>query len=150
MLFRELKLLIAIRSLRTKSRDYLTAADRLEFAMKVQRQYALLFQTVEFPFSIDDVIAIYMAMRKNKNTRTKGDIAATHGTTCFWAGRGKGDCSDECEAGHLVPACRNGELSVANCIIECRAHNNQRREMTIEEYLISTKTTDSRTPSNEC
>jgi MoxR-like ATPase len=26
-------------------------------------------------------------------------------------------------------------LTVVNAMIECRAHNNQRREMTIEEYL---------------
>jgi hypothetical protein len=43
-----------------------------------------------------------------------------------------------------VPKCRGGDISVANCQIECRAHNNQRRERTIEEYLTSSDTTDLR------
>lgn len=142
MKFNELQLLMAIRAMEPGSRDYLTESDRLEFAMQVQRQYSAMFRTVEFPFTVDDVITIYMQLRKNKATQIKADIAFAHGTSCFWLGRGKGPCSDECEAGHLVAACRAGELSVENCIIECRAHNNQRREMTIEQYLNSDKVTE--------
>jgi hypothetical protein len=33
-------------------------------------------------------------------------------------------------------------MTVENCQIECRAHNNQRREMLIEEYLQSNLTTE--------
>jgi hypothetical protein len=33
-------------------------------------------------------------------------------------------------------------LTVENCHIECRAHNNQRREMSIEDYIKSGMTTE--------
>jgi hypothetical protein len=43
-----------------------------------------------------------------------------------------------------VQRCKGGLLTVENGQIECRAHNNQRREMSIEDYLLSSITTDSR------
>ncbi len=48
----------------------------------------------------------------------------------------------EVEAGHVVQRCKGGPLTVENGQIECRAHNNQRREMSIEDYLKSTMTTE--------
>lgn len=86
---------------------------------------------------IDDVIAIANAIRKNMDTRAKIEVAKIHGTRCFFEGRGKGPCCDIAEVGHLVPSCHGGHLSIENCMIECRNHNNQRRERTIEEYLRS-------------
>lgn len=135
MNFAELKLVMAIRKTGAKGREYVTQKERIEFAVQVQQQYVRLFADVYFPFTVDNVIHSMLKLRKNRMTRTKADIAIAHGTRCFWHGRNVGPCSEECEAGHLVPACRGGELSISNCIIECRAHNNERRERTIEEYL---------------
>lgn len=72
-----------------------------------------------------------------ESTRIKAQIAAAHGYECFWKHRGKGPCSDEAEAGHVVPRAAGAELTVENGMIECRAHNNQRRERSIEDYLTS-------------
>lgn len=65
----------------------------------------------------------------------KAKVALEHGTRCFWVGRNVGACSDEAEVGHIVPRCQDGPLTVENCMIECRAHNNERKERTIEQYL---------------
>ena len=67
----------------------------------------------------------------------KAEIAAAYGYECFWKHRGKGPCCDEVEGGHVIPRCAGADLTVANGMIECRAHNNQRREHSIEDYLAS-------------
>lgn len=139
MTFDELRLLTAIRMLGGTWGDMPTDQMRREFASQVAAQHAAMTGDVRFPWSIDDVIKLALSLRKQIDTRTKADIAIQHGVKCFWEGRGKGACTDEAEAGHLVPKCRGGQLTVENAVIECRGHNNQRREMTIEEYLLSDK-----------
>lgn len=141
MTFEELRLLTAIRKLGGTWGDMPTDAMRREFAIQVASQHAMMTGDVRFPWSIDDVIRLSLNLRKQVDTRTKADIAIQHGCRCFWDGRGKGPCTDEAEAGHLVPRSRGGELTVANAVIECRGHNNQRSDMTIEEYLLSEKHT---------
>jgi hypothetical protein len=135
MTFDELELLVTIGKLKPGGRDYLTDQERLELVQLVQQQYCLWNRDAHFPYSLDAVVIAYMKYRKNKDTRTKAEIAAAHGTKCFWKHRGKGPCSAEAEAGHLVPKSCGGELSVANCVIECRAHNQERGIMSIEQYL---------------
>jgi hypothetical protein len=137
MTFDELVLLTAIRRAGGNWGDLLLDAERVAFARKVADSYTLITQDVRFPFSVDDVIRLKTLLRKGKNNRVKADIALAHGYRCFWHGRGKGPCTNEAEAGHLVPRCQGGELTVENAMIECRGHNNQRRDMTIEEYLQS-------------
>jgi hypothetical protein len=135
MTFDELRLAMAVRMMNENVRDSAANQEMLSFANRVQQEYARIFQEVCFPFFLDDVRRLATNVRKNKDVRIKADVALAHGVRCFWSGRGMGECSDEAECGHLVPRCRGGELSVANCIIECRRHNNERREKTIEEYL---------------
>lgn len=137
MTFQELELLVAIQGVPHLGRDRVTHQERLDFAKRVHGEWCLRTGDVLFPFTVDDVHRLAMSLRKNRSTRTKAEIAAAHGTACFWRHRGKGPCSDEAEAGHVVARCEGAELTVANGMIECRAHNNQRRDMTIEEYLLS-------------
>ena len=57
------------------------------------------------------------------------------GAKCFWYLRGKGECSDEFDLGHVKAASIGGELTLANTMTECSHHNRSRGDMTIEEYL---------------
>lgn len=136
MKFAELRLLVAINEL-GNSGDPIRDSDRLEYAKQIRDVYSRLHQTVEFPWDVSDVIELATKWRKGTPTKLKADIAIAHGFECFWRERGKGPCSDEAEAGHILPASSGAQLSVANGLIECRAHNNQRRDRTIEEYLSS-------------
>lgn len=131
----ELRLTMAIYHAGLGGSDRPTSAQRLQAAKRVMVAFIYHFQDSYFPYSIDDIARLSLAYRKNKDTQIKVQIALAHGWRCFWFGRGVGDCSNEVEAGHIVPKCKGGELSVENCWIECRAHNNDRKEKTIEEYL---------------
>ncbi len=97
-----------------------------------------------FPFTIDQIAQWSINLRKSKEMQMKVEIALTHGTDCYFKGRGKGPCSAEVEAGHIVQRCKGGPLTVENGQIECRAHNNQRREMSMEDYIKSDLTTEAK------
>lgn len=114
---------------------------RRELAMRVFPEWLFIVSDSAFPFSIDDIVHWDTVMRKNKNTQVKVKVAERHGVRCFWEGRGKGACCDEVECGHLWQSCKGGPLSIENCVIECRSHNNQRREMSVEEYIKSSLST---------
>ena len=135
MTFAELLLSVAIHRVGRNLKDAATQEEQLEFAAAVQRQYTYLTNDVLFPFSMDKVRQAAIALRKGTNSQIKCDVAVAHGFECFWRFRGKGSCSDEVECGHLVARAHGGPLSVENCIIECRKHNNERRTQSIEEYL---------------
>lgn len=137
MTFEELKLCMAIARADLGGGDRTSNAKRLEAASAVMQEFVYLFEDSRFPYTIDDVERWRVTYRKNTETRIKVDVASTHGFRCFWASRNKGPCSEEAECGHLVARSKGGPLNIENCVIECRAHNNQRREMTIEEYLES-------------
>ncbi len=141
MRFDELKLLVAINSLKPKG-DPVSDHARAARAKQVRDEYTRLFDEVYFPWTVSQVIETCVVWRKQTTTRTKAEIAAAHGFECFWKHRGKGLCSDEAEAGHIIPNCTGAELTVANGMIECRAHNNQRRERSIEDYLASDDVSD--------
>lgn len=136
MRFEELRLLVAINSLQPKG-DPISDDARVIRAIDVRDEYTRLFGDVFFPWSTSSVMEVCVNWRKQPATRIKAEIAAAHGYRCFWNHRGKGECSDEVEGGHVVPACTGMALTVENGMIECRAHNNQRRERSIEEYLTS-------------
>lgn len=136
MRFDELKLLMAINSARPKG-DPISDDARIITAIDVRDEFTELFGDVLFPWTTSMVMEVFVNWRKQPSTRLKAAIAAAHGCECFWRDRGKGPCSDEVEAGHVIPRCAGAELSVANGMIECRAHNNQRRERSIEDYLTS-------------
>jgi hypothetical protein len=142
MRFDELKLLVAINSLKPKG-DPISDHARMARARQVREEYTRLFDDVFFPWATSDVIEMCVTWRKQATARTKAEIAAAHGYGCFWRHRGKGPCCDEVEGGHVVPRCAGADLTVANGMIECRAHNNQRRERSIEEYLASDDVTGS-------
>lgn len=141
MTFDDLRLVIAIRQHGGFPSDGMSEVERIEYALQVSRLYCLTNRNTRFDFDTDDVIRSALAVRKNIDTRIKADVAEAHGVRCFWQGRGKGSCCDEAECGHLVPNSKGGPLSVENCVIECRSHNNQRHAMTVEEYLQSHLTT---------
>lgn len=140
MRFDELKLLVAINSLQPEG-DPISDSARMSRAREVRDEYTRLFAEVFFPWTTSDVIEMCVTWRKNKSARIEAEIAAAHGYECFWKHRGKGPCCDELEGGHVVPRSAGADLTVANGMIECRAHNNQRRERSIEEYLTSVELT---------
>jgi hypothetical protein len=133
----ELKLCIDIYKAELGGGDRPTVDQRLNAARAVMLAHLNTFDESFFPYTIDDIERWALTLRKNKDTQAKVKIAIAHGYRCFWEERGKGPCSEEIEAGHIVPRCRGGELTIENCWIECRAHNNQRRDRSIEDYMAS-------------
>jgi hypothetical protein len=142
MTFEELQLCMAIDKAGRGSDTPTRQAQRIELALRVVSQWIVMTGESRFPFDVDDIVHCATRMRKNRDTRTKVAVAHAHGIRCFWEGRGKGPCCQNAECGHLWQNSEGGPLSVENCVIECRAHNNQRRAMTIEEYIKSTLTTE--------
>jgi hypothetical protein len=146
MTFKELYLCAAIHRAELGGSDRPTHMQRKTAAEAVMAAYLDLFDDSYFPFTIDDIAQWSQRYRKGgADIRTKVEIALLHGFRCPFEGRGKGPCCDEAEAGHIVQRSRGGPMTVQNCWIECRAHNNQRRDMSIEEYLASPMTTDTST-----
>lgn len=141
MTFDELKLCMAIHRAELGGGDRPTKKQQMEAAAVVMIEYLGYFEDSRFPYSLDDIHSWRLAVRKNTSTRIKLEVALIHGHRCFWDGRNKGPCCGEAECGHLVQNCKGGAISVENCVIECRAHNNQRRAMTVEEYILSELTT---------
>lgn len=137
MTFQELQLAMAISKAGTTARDAIPRVEQLEMMAGIQRVFTLVFDGEPFPFNVDEVIRMATTLRKSPSARIKADVAMIHGHRCFWHGRNKGPCTEDAECGHLVPNSSGGELSVANCVIECRGHNNQRSNRTIEQYIDS-------------
>lgn len=138
----ELHLCCAIRLADLGGGDRPTSYQRRRAALAVFAEWINLTGDSLFPFTIDDIERWSITLRKSGDAKIKVDIAMAHGTECYFRGRGKGPCSPEVEAGHVVQRCKGGPLTVENGQIECRAHNNQRREMSIEDYMKSTMTTE--------
>lgn len=141
MTFDELKLAIAIYKAQLGGRDLVTERERKEAACFIYTEWVMHFDDTVFPFTPDDIERIRLSVRKSTATKMKVDVAIAHGVFCFFSNRGKGPCCSEAECGHLIPRSKGGSLNIENCQIECRSHNNQRREMLIEEYLQSELTT---------
>lgn len=59
-------------------------------------------------------------------------VARAHGRQCFWANRGRGECSTEVQLDRLLPG---GPYCVENCVIACAFHNGQRGDRSVEAYL---------------
>jgi hypothetical protein len=133
----ELKLCIAIRKANLGGGDRPTGQQRIDAARRVMVSYLTTFEDSMFPYCMDEIELWSLAIRKNSDTKAKVEIAIAHGWRCFWYGRECGDCSDEIELGHIIAKTHGGQVSIANCWIECRAHNNDRREVSIESYLTS-------------
>ena len=138
----ELHLCCAIRRADLGGGDRPTSEQRRRAAAAVLAEWLNLTGDTLFPFTIDDIERWSIALRKSPEAKIKVDIALTHGTDCYFKHRGKGPCSEEVEAGHIIQRCKGGPLTVENGQIECRAHNNQRREMSIEDYMKSNLSTD--------
>ena len=146
MTFDQLKLCMAIHQADLGGGDRPSSSARLEAAAEVMHTFLFMFGESRFPYSIDDVETWRLSLRKNKETQIKTEIARVHGLRCFWAHRGIGPCSNDAEAGHIVARCHGGELSIENAMIECRAHNNDRRERSIEQYLADKRETGGSRP----
>jgi len=138
----ELHLCCAIRLADLGGGDRPTSDQRRRAALAVMAEWMSLTSDSLFPFTIDDIERWSIALRKSSDAKVKVDVALAFGPRCFWNGRGRGPCSPEVEVGHLWQRCKGGPLTVENCHIECRAHNNQRREMSIEDYIKSGMTTE--------
>lgn len=139
----ELRLCCAIRLADLGGGDRPTSDQRKRAAISVVTEWISLIGDSVFPFTIDDIERWSITLRKSPDAKTKVDIALAHGTDCYFKHRGKGPCSSEVEAGHVLQRCKGGPLTVANGQIECRNHNNQRRDMSIEEYMASDLSTES-------
>lgn len=142
MTFNELALCIAIKRAGRSPDTPRTQEQRLDLAKRVMLEWLLMTKESLFPFTIDEIVEADTRIRKNKDTRTKVSVAEAHGAHCFWEGRNKGPCCQEAECGHLWQNSQGGPMSVENCVIECRSHNNQRRDMSVEEYIRSDWTTN--------
>lgn len=128
--------------------DRPTSDQRRRAALAVMCEWLSLTGDCLFPFTIDDIERWSITLRKSRDAQVKVDVALAYGARCFWYGRGRGPCSSEVEVGHLWQRCNGGPLTKENCHIECRAHNNQRREMSIEEYIKSGMTTEATDGTN--
>lgn len=87
----------------------------------------------------ESLLKAYTRYRKSgdKRLRLMVEVAIAHGCRCFFAGRGKGECSDELDLDRIVPGARGGQYRVENCHIVCSRHNRERGDRSIEEYLTS-------------
>jgi hypothetical protein len=141
MTFDELQLCIAIENAGRGKDTPRTNQQRIDLAKRVFPEWLRIVNDSLFPFSIDDIVRWGTALRKSKEMQVKVKVAELHGTRCFWANRDKGPCCETAECGHLWQNSKGGPLSIANCVIECRSHNNQRRELGIEEYIKSNRCT---------
>jgi len=148
MKFDELLLCMAIEKAGRCPDTPRTTEQRRQLAIRVFNEWISLQSDSRFPFTIDQIVDFDTRIRKNKDTRTKVKVAHLHGVKCFWTGRGKGPCCDTVECGHLWQDSLGGPMSVENCVIECWSHNNQRRAMSIEEYIKSSLTTERRLEQN--
>lgn len=137
MTFDELSLCIAIQNAGRCPDTPRSQQQRLDLANRVFPEWVAITGDSVFPFNIDSIVHMDSVIRKNKDTRTKVEVAIRHGTSCFWSNRGKGPCCETAECGHILQNCNGGLMSVENCMIECRSHNNQRGAMSVEEYIRS-------------
>lgn len=137
MTFDELILCMAIENAGRCPDTPRSQQQRVDLSRRVFPEWVALTGDSFFPFTIDNIVHWDTSIRKSKDTRTKVEVAREHGTHCFWRNRGKGPCSDTAECGHIWQNSHGGPMSVENCMIECRCHNNQRREMSIEDYIKS-------------
>jgi hypothetical protein len=138
MRFSELQLEVAI-SKADIHFDPLRDEQRTELARRVFSTWLDLFDSSMFPFDIGEIASATVRVRKASSKVRPFEIAIHHDQwRCFWHNRGKGLCSDEVEAGHIIARSKGGgDLTIENAMIECRAHNNQRRDRSIEDYLAS-------------
>lgn len=139
----EIRLGIAIKNAQLGGGDFNDDFMQREAVIAIFREWVHLGNNSVFPFTIEQVLKFRMNHRKNKNTRTKMQVAEKFGIQCFWAGRGKGECSEKLDCGHVVSRHSGGDMVVENCFLECAAHNRQRGVMSIEDYMKSGKTADS-------
>ena len=149
MTFDELRLCMAIHKASLGGKERTKKADRHRAVGIVFWNWLNLFGDSRFPWNIDDVVHWAVSYRKDKGKRMKVEIALAHGDECYFKHRGKGDCCNVVEWGHVVPRCRGGADTVENGQIECHSHNHQRgvngNVMSIEEYLLSPLTTSETT-----
>jgi len=139
----ELLLWCAISKADLGSADRPTSDQRNRAALAVFTEWVGLTGDSSFPFTIDEIERSSLKLRKSGEPgKVKVGIALTHGIYCYFRSRGKGPCCEEVEAGHIWQRCDGGPLTIENGQIECRAHNNQRSEMSIEDYMKSDKTTE--------
>jgi hypothetical protein len=123
--------------------DRPTADQRRRAALAVFTEWVNLTGDSAFPFTIDEIEQASLRLRKAGDPgKVKVGIALTHGIYCYFRNRGKGPCCNEVEAGHIWQKWDGGPLTIENGQIECKAHNNQRRELSIEEYMKSDKKTE--------
>ena len=93
-------------------------------------------------FKVEQMLQVWSAFGKSVTVETdvkKSElivlVARTHGRRCFYCGRGKGDCSNEVALDRLLPGSRGGKYTVANCVIACSFHNQQRQDQSVEDYI---------------
>lgn len=142
MTFDELALCIAIKRAGRSPDTPKTHEQRIELAKRVMFEWLVMTSESVFPFTIDDIVEADTRLRKSPDTRIKAEVGELHGIRCFWTNRNKGPCCETAECGHLWQNSKGGPLSVENCVIECRSHNQQRSVMSVEEYIRSDLTTE--------
>ncbi len=89
------------------------------------------------PWSQEHVRQAWYKMRKSPQGkyRLTCQVALTHGKSCFYSNRGRGDCSEDIDLERLIPETQGGQYTIENCIISCSFHNRARGDQSIEQYL---------------
>jgi len=89
------------------------------------------------PFTKSEMMDAWIRFRKSVGRKAEliVETARKHGRHCFYRGRGLGECSDELSIDRIIPGSRGGQYDIRNCVIACLKHNEQRGDLSIEEYL---------------
>lgn len=138
MTFDEIPLYVAVAAVREAQErpaaELVTDEQRHEICQLIRAQLPF-----DRHFDSDKMIHAWTRMRKSPGNKVAITVAVgqLHGWKCFMHGRGRGECSNEVNLDRVVPGCRGGEYTIANCMIMCSFHNCQRGDRTLEEYLLA-------------
>ncbi len=87
-------------------------------------------------WSMNQVLDVWMHLRKVPKARMICEVAAMHGERCFYFGRNIGECSADLDLDRIIPGSKEGEYQIQNCLIVCSRHNRSRGDLGIAEFLI--------------
>ncbi len=124
---------------RPRARAWITTHQR-ELYLSIVEHMTDFSQGV--PWKLDDVVNAWENFGKSavleggkKKMQLIAEVAAIHGSQCFYANRGIGACSDEVDLDRIIPGARSGKYTLENCVIACSAHNRSRGDLPIEDFL---------------
>lgn len=80
----------------------------------------------------------FLAFRKNPTkNQIIADLSDAGAESCFYEGRGLGQCSTDVSLDRIIPGSQGGEYSFQNCVLSCSFHNSQRGDQDFSQYINS-------------